>query len=203
MRRIVLIGSLTLLAATAAAQERFVNRELNYSVVAPDGWHWSALEDKQTWVAQGPRGERFTVYASAATRARIDETWLTELLPSIARDAASYGGHIEHFLQKRATAPIFPSVRYAFTRVDAGGHPTFVDGYVACAGRLYSIEYASQSREALPEFWTFVRSFQIADKFASQRAARASQAETQLRTPGTTDVLGRPLAPNQGAAVIR
>src|SRR6185295_11523754 len=138
MRRIVvvLIGSWALWTVPVAAQERFVNRDLNYSVVAPSGWRWSALEDKQTWVAQGPRGERFTVYASAATRARVDETWLTELLPSIARDAAAYGGRIEHFMQKRATAPIFPSVRYAFTRVGGDGRQTFVDGYVACSGRL-------------------------------------------------------------------
>ncbi|MFP5247134.1 MAG: hypothetical protein ACLGH0_10610 [Thermoanaerobaculia bacterium] len=194
---------LLLFSVSLAAQERFVNRELNYSVVAPQGWRWSALEDKQTWVAHGPRGERFTVYASAAARSRVDAAWLTELLPSITRDAASRGTRIEHFMQKRATAPIFPSVRYAFTRVAADGKKTFVDGWVACSGRLYSIEYASPSRESLPEFWAFVRSFQVADKFASQRAARASQAETRLNSPAVGAVLGRPMAPNGGRPVIQ
>ncbi|HYI10348.1 MAG TPA: hypothetical protein VEK57_14910 [Thermoanaerobaculia bacterium] len=203
MRRLVLL--LVMVSAVAAgAQERFVNRDLNYSVIAPSGWRWTEVAKGQTWVAQGPRGERFTVYASQPSTSRIDESWLKELLPALARDAGAHSARIEHYMQKRATSPIFPSVRYAYTRVAADGKKTFVDGWVACSGRIYSLEYSSPSRESMPEFQSFVRSFQIVDKFASQRSARASQAQQGLKNGGAaTDILGRPIAPNQGSGVIR
>jgi len=203
MRRVAVLV-FSLLSISTAAQERFVNRALNWSAVAPQGWQWSEVRPNQTWVARGPRGERITVYASAATRARVEESWLTELLPSINRDAAADGAQIRHYMQRRATAPLFPSLRYSYTRVSADGKQTFIDGYVACSGRMYSLEYSSPSRESLPEFQAFVRSFQIVDKFASQRGARASQAASGLPQNGTaTDVLGRPLGPNQGGPSIR
>jgi hypothetical protein len=203
MRHCVLL-LMMIAALSAAAQERFVNRDLNYSVVAPEGWRWTEVAKGQTWVAHGPRGERFTVYASAPSSAKIDESWLKELLPALARDASASSARIEHYLQKRATSPIFPSVRYAYTRVDADGRKTFIDGWVACSGRVYSLEYSSPSRESLPEFQSFVRSFQIVDKFASQRTARAAQATTGLKNTGArTDVLGRPIAPNGGTGSIR
>lgn len=200
MRRTVLL-LFALTAVPLAAQERFVNRELNYSVVAPAGWRWSAAG--AAMVAHGPRGERFTVYASAPSATRIDESWLKELLPALARDANANSARIEHYMQRRATSPIFPSVRYAYTRVDADGKKTFVDGWVACSGRIYSLEYSSPSRESLPEFQNFVRSFQIVDKFASQRGVRASQAQSGLKSPAAaTDILGRPIGPN-ASGVIR
>lgn len=202
MRRIAVLV-FTLLPVVAAAGERFVNRDLNWSAVAPDGWQWSEVRPKQSWVALGPRGERFTVYASAVTRARLEESWLTELLPSITRDAAANGVRIDHYMQRRATAPLFPSLRYSYTRVSPDGKQTFIDGYVACSGRMYSLEYSSPSRESLPEFQAFVRSFQIVDKFASQRAARASQASATRANPTATDVLGRPIGPNQTGPIVR
>ncbi len=203
MRRLVLL-LVMVTAGMLAAQERFVNRGLNYSVVAPAGWRWTEVANGQTWVAQGPRGERFTVYASAPSNTRIDESWLKELLPALTRDAQAHSARLEHYMQQRATSPIFPSVRYAYTRVEEDGKKTFIDGWVACSGRVYSLEYSSPSRESMPEFLSFVRSFQIVDKFASQRTARASQAQQGLKnSTAATDVLGRPIAPNQAGGVIR
>jgi hypothetical protein len=191
---------LAALALPATAQVRYVSREANFSIAAPAGWTWSASSQTQTWSAIGPRGDRFTVRSEPrpATQ-RVPDVWLRVMLPAIARDATAHGERIEHVMHASASAPVFPSIRYAYTRVGKDGRRTFVDGYVAAPGGVYTIQYTSVSREFLPEFWSFVRSFQIVDKFASQRTARASQASI---TPvainkGASDVLGRPLGPNQ------
>ncbi len=200
MRRAIVVLSLSLAATAGMAQTRTTCPEANFSVAVPAGWTWSAAPSSFTWSAVSPRGDRFTIHSPSATTQKVDDVWLRELLPGIARDAGAHRQRIEHLMHARATAPLFPSVRYAYTRVGSDGHRTFVDGYVATAGRLYAIEYASVSRELLPEFWSFVRSFQVADKFTSQRTARASQASVipGSALPVATDVLGRPLAPNQG-----
>lgn len=195
MRRIVLLALLT---TPLAAQTRFVAAEANFSVAVPAGWSWTAAPANWTWTAVSPRGDRFTIHSASSTTQKIDDVWLREMLPGIARDAGAHRERIEHLMHTRATAPLFPSVRYAYTRVGTDGSRTFVDGYAATAGRLYAIQYASSSRELLPEFWSFVRSFQVVDKFASQRTARASQAAVRPSgAPLATDVLGRPIAPNQ------
>jgi hypothetical protein len=197
----ILLAALALPAtAQVTAHVRFVSREANFSIAAPAGWTWSASSQSQTWSAIGPRGDRFTVRSETrpATQ-RVPDVWLRVMLPAIARDATSHGERIEHVMHASASAPVFPSIRYAYTRVGTDGRRTFVDGYLAAPGPVYTIQYTSVSREFLPEFWSFVRSFQIVDKFASQRTARASQASI---TPvainkGASDVLGRPLGPNQ------
>ena len=192
---------MALFAISAFGQVRFVSREANFSVAAPAGWTWVASPQSQTWSAVGPRGDRFTVQsASRPATHRIPDVWLREMLPAISRDAATHGERIEHVMHASASAPIFPSIRYAYTRVAKEGRRTFVDGYLAAPGSLYTIQYTSISREFLPEFWSFVRSFQIVDKFASQRSARASQAAITPAPLATAfDVLGRPLGPNQTA----
>lgn len=197
---ILLLAVAGILALPATAQTRFIWREANFSIAAPAGWTWQASPQTQTWSVVGPRGDRFTVRSETrpATQ-RVPDVWLRVMLPGIARDATAHGERIEHVMHASASAPIFPSIRYAYTRVGKDGRRTFVDGYVAAPGPVYTIQYTSVSREFLPEFWSFVRSFQIVDKFASQRTARASQASI---TPvavnkGASDVLGRPLGPNQ------
>jgi hypothetical protein len=186
--------------AQVAANVRFVSREANFSIAAPAGWTWSTSPQTQTWSATGPRGDRFTVRSEPrpATQ-RVPDVWLRVMLPAIARDATAHGERIEHVMHASASAPVFPSIRYAYTRVGKDGRRTFVDGYLAAPGPVYTIQYTSVSREFLPEFWTFVRSFQIVDKFASQRTARASQASITpvAISKGASDVLGRPLGPNQ------
>ncbi|HEX8172048.1 MAG TPA: hypothetical protein VF824_16035 [Thermoanaerobaculia bacterium] len=197
MRRFALFAFL-LGSLMTHAQSRMVHRALNFSAIAPQGWRWSD-GDARTAVVLGPRGERFHVLVSApSSAARADEALLRDLLPSISRAAAASGERIVDFVQTRATAPIMPSVRYAYTRVAANGTRTFVDGYVAAAGAFYSLEYASTSRQSLPEFWSFVQSFRIADKFAAQRSARASELRTLPQSASPRDVLGRPIAPNTG-----
>jgi len=193
---------IALIAIPALGQVRFVSREANFSVAAPAGWTWVTSPESHTWSAVGPRGDRFTVQStSRAATHRIPDVWLREMLPAIAREASTHGERIEHVMHASASAPIFPSLRYAYTRVAKEGKRTFVDGYVAAPGSLYTIQYTSISREFLPEFWSFVRSFQIVDKFASQRSARASQASITPAAVVTSasDVLGRPLGPNQTA----
>jgi hypothetical protein len=198
--RLLTILAVAAMILPAEAQTRFVSREANFSIAAPAGWTWSASSQSQTWSAVGPRGDRFTVHSETrpATQ-RVPDVWLRVMLPGIARDATAHGERIEHVMHASASAPVFPSIRYAYTRVGKDGRRTFVDGYVAAPGPVYTIQYTSTSREFLPEFWTFVRSFQVVDKFVSQRTARASQASI---TPvainkGASDVLGRPLGPNQ------
>lgn len=181
-----------------AGQTRFVAPEANFSVSVPAGWSWSAAPEKWTWSAVSPRGDRFTIQSPGSTTRKVDDVWLRETLPRMARDAGAHRDRIEHLTHMRATAPLFPSVRYAYTRVGSDGTRTFVDGWFATSGRVYAIQYASSSRELLPEFWSFVRSFQVVDKFASQRTARASQASVRPSgVPAATDVLGRPIGPNQ------
>ena len=187
-------------ALPATAQVRYVSREANFSIAAPAGWTGSASSQTQTWRAIAPRGDRFPVRSETrpATQ-RVPDGWLRVMLPAIARDATAHGERIEHVMHASASAPVFPSIRYAYTRVGKDGRRTFVDGYIAAPGAVYTIQYTSVSREFLPEFWSFVRSFQIVDKFASQRTALASQASI---TPvainkGASDVVGRPLGPNQ------
>ncbi|HEV7766806.1 MAG TPA: hypothetical protein VGQ76_17535 [Thermoanaerobaculia bacterium] len=188
-----------LVTLSATAQVRLLCPEANFSIAAPAGWTWEAAPASQRWSVVGPRGDRFTVHIVPSASQKVPEIWIRGMLPGIARDAATRGERIEHVMHASASAPVFPSIRYAYTRVAKNGQRTFVDGYVAARGQTYAIEYTSVSREFLPEFWSFVRSFQVLDKFASQRTARASQAAV---TPAAvarkaSDVLGRPLGPNQ------
>ncbi len=197
LRRYFVVVFLT--ALPLAAQSRFTNRDLNFSVTPPDAsWHWTSIADDGTWIATSPDGERFSVSVSAPGRARIDEAWMGELLRSAYRDALSHGERIEEFRQSHATSPIHPSFNYSYTRVARDGKRTYVDGWVAAAGRVYALQYASRARESLGAFRAFVESFQVADKFESQRAARGAAGTGPVlgAPPLATDVLGRPIAPN-------
>ena len=119
------------MAIPAAAQVRFVCREANFSIAAPAGWTWSVSSQTQTWSVVGPRGDRFTVRSDArpATQ-RVPDVWLRVMLPAIAREATAHGERIEHVMHASASAPVFPSVRYAYTHVGKDGRRTLVDGYV-------------------------------------------------------------------------
>jgi len=198
MRRLLAIA-LLVIALPLAAQSRFTNRDLNFSVSTPGSlWRWSTNTSDGAWVVTSSDGERFSISVSSPGHARIDESWMGELLRTVNRDALAHGERIEGFRQTRATSPIFPSFNYAYTRVTRDGKKTFVDGWVAAAGRIYALQYASHARESLGEFRAFVESFQIADKFESQRAARGAAGSSPVAgaPPLMTDVLGRPIAPN-------
>jgi hypothetical protein len=182
-------------SVAATAQQRVTLSEANASIVPPEGWRTEV--SAQRFVAIGPHGEAFTLRARTTARSQVDEAWLRDILPSLQRDAATHGYRVVDVVQTRATAPIFPSIRYAYTHVGEDGRKTFVDGYAAMAGSLYTLEYTSQSREFLPEFSSFVRSLQSVDKFAQQRVARLNRAAVApAQPPGQSDVLSRPVAPN-------
>lgn len=197
LRTFFVVAMLT--ALPLAAQSRFTNRDLNFSVTPPDAsWRWTSMSDDAAWIATSPDGERFSVSVSAPGRARIDEAWMGELFSTAFRDALSHGERVQEFRQSRATSPIYPSFSYSYTRVARDGKRTYVDGWVAAAGRVYALQYASHARESLSAFHAFVESFQVADKFESQRAARGAAGSGPIAgaPPLMTDVLGRPIAPN-------
>lgn len=202
-RSLLLIASLLIVAAMPVQQTRFVDRDLNFSVDTPaNEWRWKQLGDHASWVVTAPDGERFSVSVSGPGVARIDEAWMGELLRSVHRDASSHGDRIEDFQQLRATSPIFPSFSYSYTRIDKNGKRSFVDGWVAAAGRVYALQYASYARQSLGTFRAFVESFQVVDKFESQRAARGASTNGVTGAPPLlTDVLGRPIAPNSAPPV--
>ena len=197
--RKALIASLFVLSAAAHAQERFLSRDLNFSLATPAGWSWSRLsEGAGVWLVSSAHGERFSVTVSPPGKTIIDEAWILEMVRAVERDAAAHGERVEQLRFTRRTAPIYPSFLYGYDRVTPDGRRTHLDGYVAAAGRVYALQYASASRAAGDEFRAFVNSFQIADKLESQRAARAAGGAETLRSfaEALASPLGRSIAPN-------
>lgn len=183
---------------TAHAQQRFVSRDLNFSLATPTGWTWSRLSQAAgVWLVDSASGERFTVTVSPPGKTVIDEAWMLEIMQAVQKDATAHGERIEQLRFTRRTAPIYPSFTYGYDRVSHDGHRTHVDGYLAAAGRVYALQYASAARGASDQFRAFIDSFQIADKFESQRAARGAGAETMKSfVAAMSTPLGRPVAPN-------
>jgi hypothetical protein len=191
---------LVLLAAlSASAQERFISRDLNFSVATPGGWSWSRLsEGAGVWLVAAGDGERFTVTVSPPGKTVIDEAWILDMMRAVQKDASQHAERVEQLHFTRRTAPIYPSFVYGYDRVTRDGRRTHVDGYVAAAGRVYALQYASAARAAGDRFRAFIDSFQIADKFESQRAARSSGGADTLKSFASAMAapLGRAVAPN-------
>ena len=201
MRTVRIAIALLILATPLAAQERFVDRTLNFSVQGPSEWKWAQVARTSLGgcdgiiVVTGPRGEQFTVSVSPTGKFRLDENTVYELQSTIRRDALDLGYRIADFHHIRSTSPIFPSYTYSYTRIGKDGKLSYVDGYLAAVNRVYTIQYASEERHAIDDFRRFVSSFQIADKFEAQRGGPTMSPFGGL--PGAMKTaLGQPLAPN-------
>src|SRR5215212_8689116 len=82
--------------AAAPAQDRFVARDLNFSVATPGGWIWSRLsEGAGVWLVDSNGGERFTVTVSPPGKTVIDEAWILDMMRAVQKDAASHAERIE------------------------------------------------------------------------------------------------------------
>lgn len=200
-RRTLLALLVFVAAGAVSAQERFVNRDLNFSVVAPAAdWKWDRPSSRGgVWVVTNPqRTERFSVTALAAGKMTIDEQFMLEMMRSVQRDAALHAEKAENFRYVRRTAPVYPSFTYNYERVGADGKRLYVEGYVAAVGRVYALQYASTARGAADQFQSFVSSFQVADKFESLRAGRSAGGATNVQgmMSAMAAPVGRVIAPN-------
>ena len=204
MRTFRHVIALLLLATPLAAQNRFLDRTLNFSVATPDAqWQWGQVPRANLGGCEGivvttsPQGEQFTISVSPTGRFRLDENTLFELRSTIRRDAEEQGYHVTDFHHIRSTSPIFPSYSYSYTRVAKDGKKSYVEGYLAAVNRVYTIQYASDTRNLLDDFKRFVSSFQIADKFEAQRGIGGPAISPFGGLPGAMKTaLGQPLAPN-------
>jgi hypothetical protein len=203
MRTTTVILALTLLATPLFASERYMNEKLNFSIATPgDDWKWTPIPDDGSdgvFAVTGPHGDRFSIAVSQVGRYRLSEDWIVELQRDVRRDAMSNGFRIEEFSQQRAGSPIFPSFTYSYVRVDASGKKCFVEGYIGATNRIYTLQYASYDHELMPEFRSFIASFQVADHLEAQRAPN-TRTGTDI-FPGTsrtgmTTALGVAIAPN-------
>jgi hypothetical protein len=203
--------ALLLFAVPLLAQERFVDRQMNFSVAPPStDWQWSQVTKDALGGCDGivvttsPKGERFSVAVSPTGRFRLEESTMYDLLSSIRRDAARAGYKIADFHHVRSTAPIFPSYTFSYTRIARDGKVTYVDGYLAAANRVYTLQYASSSRTSLDDFRRFVSSFQIADKFEALRSGGGPSSSPFAGLPGAMkSFLGQPLGPNSLEPITR
>jgi hypothetical protein len=204
MRTVRTLIALLLLASPLVAQDRFVNRDLNFSVATPDPhWQWARVSRDYLGgldgilVVTSPRGEQFSVSVSPTGNFRLDDNALYELRSTVRRDGEEKGYTVSDFHHVRSTSPIFPSYTFSYTRVHKDGKVSYVDGYLAAANRIYTIQYSSEARSSLDEFKRFVDSFQIADKFEAQRSVRGQAVSPFGGMPtAMSTALGQPLAPN-------
>ncbi|MCU1350754.1 MAG: hypothetical protein JWO56_3784 [Acidobacteria bacterium] len=215
------LGATTLLAAGPAdvvapvnAPARLVRNDLNFSMVTPArGWKWETMpanKDGAIVLTVGDgRGERFSVSASVIGYVRIDDHWMYDLRQDLNRDARQNDYQITDFRWSRRGSPLFPSFGYSYTRHDKrDGSVSYVDGYVGAGNRVYMIQYASASRGMLKQFDEFVGSFQVVDKMEAQRQVALPGGGSQGTYPGMSAIgmaaaLGRPIAPNSLAPIIR
>ena len=197
--------ALLLFTTSITAQDRFINRDLNFSIATPaSDWKWSSLPQRELGGCDGivyvtsPRGERFSISVTPTGKFKIDDNLLYEIQSTVRRDAAEAGYSIGEFHHVRSTSPIFPSYSYSYTRIDKDGRVMYVEGYLAAVNRVYTIQYASDSRRSLDEFKRFVASFQIADKFEAQRGQGGPATSPFAALSGAMkSALGQPLAPNE------
>src|SRR5258705_7046229 len=114
MRTVRIVIALLILATPLAAQDRFIDRTLNFSVQGPSEWKWAQVARTNLGgcdgiiVATSPRGEQFSVSVSPTGKFRLDENTVYELQSTIRRDAADLGYRIADFHHIRSTSPIFP-----------------------------------------------------------------------------------------------
>jgi hypothetical protein len=202
MRRLLIVTFL--FASSIAAQQRYIHRELNFSVATPaQDWQWQQVNRDHLagcdgiLVVTSPRGERFSVTVSPTGRYLLDEQTVTDILDGARRDGMQSGYKVADFSHIRSTSPVFPSYTYSYTRVGKDGKTSYVDGYIAAANRIYTIQYSSSERTSLDDFKRFVSSFQIADKFEAQRSVGGPAVSPWGGLPGTMqNALGQALAPN-------
>lgn len=203
MRTARIVIALLVFAMPLAAQQRFVDRDLNFSALAPTAdWTWAQVPRAHLGgldgiiVATSPRGEQFSISVSPTGRFRLDDNTLYELQSTIRRDATDLGYRVAEFHHIRSTSPIFPSYSYSYTRIGKDGKVSYVDGYLAAVNRVYTIQYASDTRGSIDDFKRFVASFQIADKFEAQRGV-GGPAVSPFSMPGSMQsALGQAMAPN-------
>jgi hypothetical protein len=203
--------ALLVLALPLAAQDRFVDRNLNFSVRTPaPEWKWAQVERTHLGGCEGiivvsnPRGEQFSISVTPTGKFRLDENVVYELRSTIARDGANAGYRVADFHYVRSTSPIFPSYTYSYARIGKDGKVSYVDGYLAAVNRVYTIQYASESRSSLDDFKSFVSSFQIADKFEAQRGMGGPAVSPFSGLSGAMKTaLGQPLSPNAMVPIPR
>jgi hypothetical protein len=204
MRTVRIALALLVLATSLAAQDRFIDRNLNFSVATPaSDWTWSTVDRKELGEYDGilyvtnPLGERFSVTVTPIGNFKIDEHLLYDVQSTLRFDAAADGFRIGEFHHVRRTSPIFPSYTYSYTRIAKDGKVLYVEGYLAALNRIYTIQYASESRKAIEEFKRFVASFQIANKFEAQRGGTGPATSPFASITGSMKPsVGIPMAPN-------
>ena len=211
MRTVRIVIALLALAMPLAAQERFIDRNLNFSVLTPaPDWKWAQVERTHLGgcegiiVASNPRGEQFSISVTPTGKFRLDENVVYELRSTILRDGANSGYRVADFHYVRSTSPIFPSYSYSYSRIGKDGTVSYVDGYLAAVNRVYTIQYASASRGSIDDFKRFVASFQIADKFEAQRGMGGPAVSPFGGLSGAMKTaLGQPLSPNAMVPIPR
>jgi hypothetical protein len=206
-------ATFVLFALAAAAQDRYVDRTLNFSVATPaPEWTWAQVDRSNhealggcdgILVVSSPHGDRFSVAVSPTGRYRLEEATMYDLVMAIQRDGRRNGYKVADFHHVRSTAPIFPSYTFSYTRIGRDGKVSYVDGYLAAANRLYTIQYASSSRKSLDDFRRFVGSFQIADKFEAMRGSGAITSPFAGLPGAMKSFLGQPLGPNSLEPITR
>jgi len=200
-----IVIALLIAATSVAAQERVVNRELNFSVQSPSSdWKWGHIEGEKLAGCDGivfvtnPRGEQFSISASPVGKFRLDEDMIYQLRSTIRREASDLGYRVADFQHANSGSPIFPSYTYSYSRIAKDGTVSYVDGYIGAVNRIYTIQYVSNTRGSLDEFKRFVASFQIADKFEALRGATGPVTSPFAGLTGPMHTtLGLPLAPNE------
>ncbi|HJW95939.1 MAG TPA: hypothetical protein VJ901_20190 [Thermoanaerobaculia bacterium] len=197
--------ALLLFATSLTAQDRFTDRDLNFSIATPaSDWKWSTVAHKELGEYDGvlyvsdPHGERFSITVTPTGNFKVDEHLLYAVQTTLRFDAEAAGFHIGEFHTMRTTSPIFPSYTYSYTRIDKNGKVMYVEGYLAALNRIYTIQYASESRNAMDDFKRFVASFQLANKFEAQRGGTGPATSPFASISGAMkSTLGQPLAPNE------
>lgn len=203
MKRFVVLFAVALIAESAyPAGARYVRRDLNFSIAQPmPGARWIAgghQNGNDVCIVESASGEPFSVIVSEPASIRVDGAWMLNMERDLIRAASATRSRIEDFRITRSSSPIEPSFFFGYTRIEADGSRSFVDGCVMAAGRLYLLQYASASRTSLDEFRAFAGSFQIVDKFEATRGLSAVPRELTVGIAMTSlnAVLGRPAAPN-------
>jgi len=202
IKRIAMLFAATWIAGSAySAGARYVRRDLNFSIAQPKpGARWIAGHQNgdEVCIVESSGGEPFSVIVSEPANIRVDGAWMLNMKRDLTRAASATRSRIEDFRITPSSSPIESSFQFAYTRIEADGSRSFVDGCVMTAGRLYLLQYASASRTSLDEFRAFAGSFQIVDKFEALRGVGAVPRELTVGIAMTSlsAVLGRPAAPN-------
>jgi hypothetical protein len=189
------------LAAAAFAGERFTSPALNFSIVMPDQqWSWSPSVAPNSVEARASGGEQLTVWASGVEKRQVDHSWVREVLRDAAVKAAADGARIEGARIELAAAPIHPSYRFSYVRVEKDGTKRYIFGYTAAAGRAYVLQFASADRQSRAIFDAFVSSFRVRDKVDALRGGGAARPSPATAMQTIDNPIGRPILPNSEPA---